>query len=193
VLIAVFVRIIKIILVLVVFAFIASTVWQVASCEIANYELKDDLKDIASMGGARIGLAAQQSDDDLRATVIRKAAGHDIVLEAEQIAVKRSGTVEAPVVVLEVRYQRRVWVPRVAVVFRFAASSGGLSPALLRWCRGLVYRVVRDLGALASLRGTVEAAVPTWVLLVSAGLGASLASKFLLVGGSARFFGKVEG
>jgi hypothetical protein len=53
VLIAVFVRIIKIILVLIVFAFIASTVWQVASCEIANYELKDDLKDIASMGGAR--------------------------------------------------------------------------------------------------------------------------------------------
>jgi len=97
--------------------------------------------------------------------------------------VKRSGTVEAPVVVLEVRYQRRVWVPRVAVVFRFAASSGGLSPALLRWCRGLVYRVVRDLGALASLRGTVEAAVP-----ISAGLGASLASKFLLVGRSARFF-----
>jgi hypothetical protein len=49
------VRIIKIILVLIVFAFIASTVWQVASCEIANYELKDDLKDIASMGGRGSG------------------------------------------------------------------------------------------------------------------------------------------
>jgi hypothetical protein len=47
-------------------------------------------------GWARIGLSAQQSDDDLRATVIRKAARHDTVLEAEQIAVKRSGTVEAP-------------------------------------------------------------------------------------------------
>ena len=87
---------IRVILVLIVFAFVASTVWQVASCEIANYELKDDLKDIASMGGARIGLAAQQLDDDLRATVIRKAAGHAIVLAAEQIMVKRSGTVEAP-------------------------------------------------------------------------------------------------
>jgi len=52
------VRIIKIILVLIVLAFVASTFRQVASCEIANYELKDDLKDIASMGGARIGLAA---------------------------------------------------------------------------------------------------------------------------------------
>jgi hypothetical protein len=47
------VRIINVILVLIVFALIASTVWQVASCELANYELKDDLKDIASMGGAR--------------------------------------------------------------------------------------------------------------------------------------------
>jgi hypothetical protein len=76
--------------VLIVFAFVASTVWQVASCEIANYELKDDLKDIASMGGARIGLAAQLSDDELWATVIRKAAGHDIVLEPEQITVMRA-------------------------------------------------------------------------------------------------------
>jgi len=39
--------------VLIVFALVASTVWQIASCEIANYELKDDLKDIASIGGAR--------------------------------------------------------------------------------------------------------------------------------------------
>jgi hypothetical protein len=81
--------------VLIVFAFVASRLWQVASCEIANYELKDDLKDIASMSGARIGLAAQQSpDDELRATVIRKAAG-------------------------------RFWMPGMAVVFRFTASSAG--------------------------------------------------------------------
>ena len=116
---------IKVILGLIVFAFVASTGWQVASCELANYELKDDLNDIASMGGARIGLAAQQSNDDLRATVIRKAAGHDIVLEPEQIAVRRSGTVEAPAVSLEVRYRRRVWVPGAAVVLRFTASNGG--------------------------------------------------------------------
>ena len=81
------------------------------------------------MGGARIGLAVQQSDDDLRATVIRKAAG--------QIAVRLSGTAEAPAVVLEVRYRRRVWVPGVAVVFRFTASRGG-EASLLRWRRGLV-------------------------------------------------------
>lgn len=35
------------------FVLVASTVWQVASCEIANYELNDDLKDIASMSRSR--------------------------------------------------------------------------------------------------------------------------------------------
>ena len=116
---------IKVILALIVFALIASTVWQIAACEIANTELKDDLKDVASMGGARIGLAAQQSDADLRATVIRKAAGHDIVLEPEQITVKRSGSVEAPAVFLAVEYRARVWMPGVTVVFHFTANSGG--------------------------------------------------------------------
>ena len=34
------------------------TAWQIAACEYANYEFKDDLKDVAFLGGARIGLAA---------------------------------------------------------------------------------------------------------------------------------------
>jgi hypothetical protein len=89
------------------------------------YELKDDLKDIASMGGARIGLAVQPSDDDLRATVIRKAAGHDIELEPEQIAVRRSGTAEAPAVFLAATYQAWVWMPGVSLVFQFTATTGG--------------------------------------------------------------------
>jgi len=116
---------IKVILALIVFALIASTMWQIAACEIADTELKDDLKDVASMGGARIGLAAQQSDDDLRATVIRKAAGHDIVLEPEQITVKRSGTAEAPAVFLAATYRARIWMPGVSLVFHFTATNGG--------------------------------------------------------------------
>jgi len=119
------VRTIKIIFGLAAFALMVSTGWQIAACELANTELKDDLKDIASMGGARIGLAAQQSDADLRTTVIRKAAAHDIVLEPEHITVKRSGSVEAPAVFLAVEYRARVWMPGVTVVFHFTANSGG--------------------------------------------------------------------
>jgi hypothetical protein len=58
------------------------------------------------MGGVQIGLAAQPSDDDLRATVIRKAAGHDIVLESEQIAARQSGAAQALAVFLAATYRR---------------------------------------------------------------------------------------
>jgi hypothetical protein len=37
------------------------------ACELANYELKDDLKDVASLARSRIWLAMQRSDGQLRA------------------------------------------------------------------------------------------------------------------------------
>lgn len=117
-------RKIKIILGLLLFLLFASTVWQIAACELANSELKDDLRDVASMNGTRIGIAAQQSDDDLRATVIRKAAADNIVLEPDDITVERSGTAENPVVFLSVKYRARVWLPGIAMVFHFTANSG---------------------------------------------------------------------
>lgn len=45
---------IKIIVGFILFALIMSTGWQLASCEFANYELRDDLKDVAAAGGSRI-------------------------------------------------------------------------------------------------------------------------------------------
>jgi hypothetical protein len=115
---------IKIIVGLAVFALIASTGWQIAACEIANYELKDELKDVASMGGSRIGLAGPGSDDELRDEVIQRAATHDILLEADQIEVERSGTREAPVVFLTAKYQVRIWMPGLALIVHYTATSG---------------------------------------------------------------------
>ena len=118
------VKTIKIIIGLALFALIASMVWQAAVCEIANYELKDELKDVASMGGSRIGLARPGSDEDLREAVIRRAADHDIELEPEQIEIERSGTKEAPVVFLTAKYQARIWMPGLALVVHYTATSG---------------------------------------------------------------------
>ena len=109
---------------LVLCALFVSTGWQVAACEYANYELKDDLKDVASLGAARIGLGAQQSDEQLRATVIRKAATHEIVLDPEEITVTRSGTGETQTVFLAAHYGARVWLPGFRLVIHFTASSG---------------------------------------------------------------------
>jgi hypothetical protein len=114
---------IKVILGLAVFALVMSTGWQIAACELANVELKDDLKDVASLSGSRIGLAAQHTDNELRATVIRKAASHDIALHPELISVQRSGTEEFPVVFLAAKYQARVWLPGLRLVIHFTATS----------------------------------------------------------------------
>lgn len=116
---------VKVILGLLLLALTVSTVWQIASCEIANYEFKDELKDVASLNGARIGLLAQQTDDDLRATVIHKAADHDIVVEPDHILVRRAGTEENPKIYLAAKYQSRVWMPGFYFIFHFTATSGG--------------------------------------------------------------------
>jgi hypothetical protein len=53
--------------------------WQVASFELANAELREELRDIAAEGAAHIGLAAPSTDEDLRRAVIH-ANGHGFSL-----------------------------------------------------------------------------------------------------------------
>lgn len=106
-----------------VFAFVMSTGWQIASCEFDNYLLRDDLKDVAAMGGSRIGMADPQSDNELRAAVIHRAAQHHLVLTPQQILVRRAGTPENPTVFMAAKYQARVWMPGFSMVFHYTATS----------------------------------------------------------------------
>jgi hypothetical protein len=115
---------IKVILAFAVLALLVSTGWQIAACELANYELQDDLKDIASLTGARIGLAAPSSDDDLREAVIGKARGYHIALNPSQITVRRSGTPEAPLAYLAVDHKARIALPGYTFTLRFRPTSG---------------------------------------------------------------------
>jgi hypothetical protein len=39
--------------------------WQIASCQLANYESYEDLRDLAAQGGARIGLLSFSTDEEL--------------------------------------------------------------------------------------------------------------------------------
>ena len=114
---------IKIIVGLILLALVVSTGWQIAACKYANYDLKDDLKDVASLGASRIGLAQQQSDDQMRATVVRKAAAQEILLHPEQVTVTRSGTDETQTVFLEAKYASRIWLPGFRLVIHFKATS----------------------------------------------------------------------
>jgi len=114
---------VKFIVGLIFFLLILSTGWQIASCELANIQLKDELHDVAIMGGSEIGLLAGASDDDLRDSVIRRAAEHRIRLRREQIIVRRGGTETRHTVFLATKYKTRVSIPGLSLVIHFSATS----------------------------------------------------------------------
>ena len=97
--------------------------WQFALCEIANLELQSELRDIAAQVGARIGLEAQNTDEDLRNAVIHKAQGHDIQLAPEQVTVERTGSGNTAVIYLAADYNARVNLLLFSVTLHFTPSS----------------------------------------------------------------------
>ena len=94
----------KFVLVIAVLALAATAGWQVGSSEVAYYELRGDLHDLASQLDAHIGFAAPKSDKDYRNAVIRKAEAHGIDLVPEQVTVERSGSSESPTIHLSANY-----------------------------------------------------------------------------------------
>ena len=84
-------RPIKIIALIAVLLLLCSAGWQVGKSELANIELRDDMRDMASQLGARIGLTKIYSDEDFRDEVMRKAKKYDIHLQPEQVTVLRDG------------------------------------------------------------------------------------------------------
>ncbi len=115
----------KIIFAILLLTLVVSTGWQFAACELANYELQDDMKDVGSLLGTRIGLTDAKSDEDLRQVVIRKAREHDIVLEPEQVMVERSGSTEAPVVYIKADYRVRVVLLGKSFFLHFTPTKRG--------------------------------------------------------------------
>jgi hypothetical protein len=113
----------KFVLGFVAVALVVAAGWPIASCELANIELHDDLRDIAADKAAKIGLAAPNSDDDLRDSVIRAARAYDIQLEPEEVTVRHTGTVEVPSLYLAADYTVRVRPLGVPFVLHFSTSS----------------------------------------------------------------------
>jgi hypothetical protein len=114
---------VKLILGLAVLALAIIAGWQIASCELANLELHEDLHDLAAQAGVRIGLVSSSTDDELRDAVIRKAKSHEIQLEPEQVTVQRTGTVTAPVIYLVADYKVRVTLLGCSFTLHFNPSS----------------------------------------------------------------------
>jgi hypothetical protein len=114
----------KIILGSAVLLLAVTTIWQVTASEIANYELRDDLREIAAQNRTRIGLAAFQSDEELRGEVIRAAKEEGIQLEPAEVTVQRTGIgVDPPGVFLLVDYNAHVKLPGCSFPLHFTGTS----------------------------------------------------------------------
>ncbi|MFY9691364.1 MAG: hypothetical protein WA369_03980 [Candidatus Acidiferrales bacterium] len=109
---------------IVILGLAAALGWQVGARELANTEFRDDLHDLAAQNGARIGLVAPSSDDDLRDTIIQIAAQrYGIHLDPAQVTVKRSGTPEIPVFYFTVDYEAQTGLPGIPFTLHFSPTS----------------------------------------------------------------------
>jgi hypothetical protein len=114
---------IALILGIIVLGFAVSAGWQVASNELANRQLEEDLRDLASRNAEHIGLSAPTTDDDLRNSVIHYAKELDIALDPNQVSVQHTGEGKSSVVYLAADYTARVRLLGFSFNFRFTPSS----------------------------------------------------------------------
>jgi len=106
-----------------VLALAVSAGWQIASCELADRQLEEALRDIASRNAEHIGLSAPTTDDDLRNSVIRAAKELDIVLDPKQVTVQHSGEGKSSAVQLTADYTASVGLLGLSFNFHFTLTS----------------------------------------------------------------------
>ena len=97
--------------------------WQIASNELANRQLEEDLRDLASLNAEHIGLTGPATDDDLRNSVVHDAKGLDIELDPSQVTVQHTGEGKSSAVHLAADYTVRVRLLGFSCNFRFTPSS----------------------------------------------------------------------
>ena len=114
---------IKIIVGLAALYFLVSAGWQVGACELANLELKDDLQDIATQLGVRIGATDIASDTELRDMVLRKADKYNIPVAPDHVVVMRDGNGKDANVYLEADYAVPIYLPHLTFYMYFNPAS----------------------------------------------------------------------
>jgi hypothetical protein len=115
---------IKIALVLTALFFLFTGGWQIGACELANIELKDDMQDMASQFGVRIGLSSVPTDTELRDMILRKAEKYEIPLSPDQVTVVRTGSGAAASIYLAADYTVPITLPHLSFTMHFTPSTG---------------------------------------------------------------------
>ena len=116
-------RNLKILATIAIVYLIGSMAWQIGACELGSVELRDDLHDMASQLGARIGLTNGKTDDDFRNDVIGKARKYDIQLKPEQVTVERRGEGIQATMYLAADYRVPIHLPGFSFQLHFNPQS----------------------------------------------------------------------
>src|SRR5690242_12833034 len=117
-------RKLRIITVATILVLVLDAGWQVGARELANIELRDDLKDMSSQLGARIALSSAKSDEDFRNDILDKARKYQTPLQPEQFTVRRAGEGFAATMYFAADYTVPVNLPGVTVNLHFHPESG---------------------------------------------------------------------
>jgi NADPH-dependent 2,4-dienoyl-CoA reductase/sulfur reductase-like enzyme len=117
-------RNIKIIAGIAVALMFCSAGWQIGKWELASIELRDDMRDMASQLGGRIGLTSPMSDEDFRNEVMRKARKYDIELAPEQVTVVRNGQGVEARMYFAADYTVPIQLPGFSFHLHFTPESG---------------------------------------------------------------------
>src|SRR5512138_1586484 len=76
--------------------------WKVGWYEVANLELQEDMRDLATDAGFKY--AVSRSDDELRSAVIRKARGYDLDLKPSQVTVQHRSSGDVSTIYIAADY-----------------------------------------------------------------------------------------
>jgi len=98
--------------------------WHAGAAEVANIKLRDDMQDMASQLGIRIGLSGPKSDDDFRTAVLAKARQYEIELTPEQVIVQRTGSELAGTLSISADYTVPIHLPGISFKLHFTPTSG---------------------------------------------------------------------
>jgi hypothetical protein len=108
---------------LVLVAVIVIVGWQIASWELAKLELQEDLVDLASQAGTRIGMTEPSTPDEVRSAIVDDAHKYGIQLDPAQVNVVRTGTLAPPWLRIATAYQVPVKLPGVSFSLHYAITS----------------------------------------------------------------------
>lgn len=114
---------IKIILGAAVLILAVVAAWQIGSCELANMNLQEDLRDLASQASTHVGLVGPISDEDMSLAVIRKAKEHGIELKPTEVTVRRTNPGPTSTLYLAADYTAPVTIVFFSFGLHFTPSS----------------------------------------------------------------------